>query len=215
MLELGADMDKKRPPSLITIRERGSKHPQEEVRALFSDCQSNLLRDDIKRDPEFLQISRTWMPSFLLETGSGLKTRTKVDTVRHLDLFDISSFPKLHDERQLSLGTTSQIANGAWPLERAGGFAASLSAMSTVPERRNPEVVQPEIDELPHLDKGFRPLASNAQAVEYWANPTAARGQSSHSRPSASSENTESRQPLKGTKGGKLRYRTEWRAFQL
>ena len=205
VLEFGADGDLEGQPRFVggkplTARECALAHPQDRIRALFSDSNWNFLQGDFKRKRNFLQIGRPWMlqsTSGMNGTehkGSGLtdnvNTKNLSDSYHSIrapegdqgqsDHLDLSSFPVIDANRPYITSLKTQVSDGPWSPPNADSLIASFSVIS---ETHNPPAAELQVDPFPRLNSLIPKNPIETEAGQLWADFRKSKGQSTAGEP--------------------------------
>lgn len=234
ILEFGADRNLEMRPLFgkpITARECGLVHPQERIRALFSDSTWNSLQGDFTRKPDFLQIGRTWMlpSSGMNETeheGFGLTDDVNAESLsdgyhsisapdedqEQSDHLDLSSFPVLNADRPYISSLKTHVFDGPWSPSNIDSLTASFS---TIPKTHTPPAAELPEDPFPRLNSCISKNPFETEAGQLWAEFGKSKGHSAAEEPFPTSANSKVKSSPSEVKRGKTGKKIRWQPLEV
>ena len=237
VLEFRADGNLEgRPPFAggipISARVCGLAHPQDRIRALFSDSTWNSLQGDFTRKPDFLQIGRTWMlpsPSGMSGTeheGSRLTNDVNAESLsdgyhsirapdgdqEQSDHFGLSSFPVLNADRPYISSLKTHVSDGPWSLSNVDSLIASFSI---IPETHTPPVAELPGDPFPRLNSCISKNPFETEASQLWAEFGKSKGHSAVEEPFPTFANNKLKSSPSEVKRGKIGKKIRWQPLKV
>jgi len=216
----------------MTARECGIHHPYERVRALFSDCAGDSLKNISKYKPHSLQIGRTWMLPSLSEMSAterdGPILKNLTDTERFLnsdhdlrtsngdqgepDNLDFSSFPFLHCANQPHISNLRMPASdGLWSSSNVDNLIAGFFVVNK-PDTPSTVERNAKVNPFPQLNSHISENPLETEASKLWAGFGKPK---SHSMAEQVSSSPSSEKSLLETKLTKVRGKNRWLPLQF
>ena len=229
ILEFGADRNLGKP---ITARECGLVHPQERIRALFSDSTWSSLQGDFTHKPDFLQIGRTWMlssSSGLNETeheGSGLTDDVNAESLsdgyhsisapdedqEQSDHLDLSSFPVLNADGSSISSLKTHVLDGPWSPSNVDSLTASFSI---IPKTHTSPAAELRDDPFPRLNSCISKNPFETEAGQIWAKFGKSKSHPAAEEPFPTSANSKVKSSPSEVKRGKTGKKIRWQPLEV
>ena len=213
-----------------TAYECGLNHSHDRVRALFSDCAGDSLRNALKHKPGSLRVGRTWMQSSLskmIEKERDVPSPTESINIERIfkssrgtrtcvqpDTLDPSFFPLLNSVNQPQIsGPRMHVSEGPWSPSNIDNLIASFS-VDDEPDAPPIAEQSAHVDPFPRLNSHISKNPLETEAGKLWADLRKPKGhpvaEDAFSRSASSEKN-----PLSGKKGTKKHGKSRWQPLTI